>query len=99
MLAPGLASVMLLAVRVRLLPAVTGLGLAVKEPICGPAARKRARAKPPDELRTLPPPATTILPSASTATATGRESALCNEEGVVATPLAPKVASRIPVEL
>jgi len=39
----GLASVMLEPVSVTLLPAVTGLGLAVNEPICGPVIMKRAR--------------------------------------------------------
>src|SRR5947208_2290014 len=81
---------MLLAVRVRLLPAVTGLGLAVKEPICGPAARKRAKVKPPVLVATVP--ATTIRPSGSKATPTVPPTLLPDE----AMPPAPKDVSRLP---
>jgi hypothetical protein len=48
---PGLRATTLPAVSVALLPAVTGFGLAVSEPICGPVDRKRARAK--QEVDTL----------------------------------------------
>ena len=69
-----MASLMLLAVRVGLLPAATGSGLAVNEPICGSdgRSRPRAKAKPvgPFVVITARVPAVTTSPSGWRATAT-----------------------------
>src|SRR5262245_30408457 len=95
MVALGISSINLLAVRVRLLPAVTGLGLAVKEPTCGPAARKRATAKA--WLFRRSSPTSTISPFGWMATAS-LQNCLIGTGAATETPLVPKVVSGAPFD-
>src|SRR2546421_339954 len=98
MVLPGFRGCTSAAVSVTLLPAATGLGLAVKDPTCGPAARKRAREKL-SVVLLADVPATMIRPSGSTAKPSAFTGPEFEPAAALAKPFTPNDVSRLPLLL